>query len=179
MDSFEELEVVKLAQEGNHEAFAELFQTYYSFLYKYVLKMTLNPQTAEDLVQDTMLKGFDHIQKYNAQSKFSTWLITIATRLYLDQQRRKKREWLWKKTETEHLSRSLKWQLSYKGFEWGDVMEGFNKLKSEVRTAILLKHYYGYTNEEIAKMMNIREGTVKSRIHNGMKELRKELMQDE
>lgn len=179
MDSYNELEIIKLAQEGSQEAFAELFQTHYSFLYKFVLKMTLDPQTAEDLVQETMLKGLDHIQKYNHQSKFSTWLITIATRLYVDQQRKKKREWFWQKKETEQLSRTLQWQLSYKGFEWNDVMEGFAKLNTEVRTAILLKHYYGYTNEEIGKMMNIREGTVKSRIHNGMKELRKELMLNE
>ncbi|WP_088069896.1 RNA polymerase sigma factor SigY [Gottfriedia luciferensis] len=178
MADLEELEIIKYAQQGDPEAFAKLFQTHYSFLYKYVLKMTLNKQTAEDLVQDTMLKGYDNIRKYNGQSKFSTWLMTIATRLYLDQQRKKKREWFWQKNETDELSRSLNWQLTYKGFEWSDVMEGFEKLKSDVRTAILLKHYYGYTNEEIGNMMGIREGTVKSRIHNGMKELRKELMQN-
>ncbi|WP_088041458.1 RNA polymerase sigma factor SigY [Bacillus sp. EAC] len=179
MDSLNEQEIIKLAQKGNQEAFAKLFQTHYSFLYKFVLKMTLNPQSAEDLVQDTMLKGFDNISKYNGQSKFSTWLITIATRIYLDQQRKKKREWFWQKSEKEQLSRSLQWQLSYKGFEWNDVMDGFEKLKSEVRTAILLKHYYGYTNEEIGNMMGIREGTVKSRIHNGMKEIREELLKYE
>ncbi|PGZ94228.1 MULTISPECIES: RNA polymerase sigma factor SigY [unclassified Bacillus (in: firmicutes)] len=178
MADLDELEIIKYAQQGDQDAFAKLFQIHYSFLYKYVLKMTLNQQTAEDLVQDTMLKGYDNIKKYNGQSKFSTWLITIATRLYLDQQRRKKREWFWQKNESEKLSRSLNWQLAYKGFEWSDIMEGFEKLKSDVRTAILLKHYYGYTNEEIGNMMGIREGTVKSRIHNGMKELRKELMQD-
>jgi RNA polymerase sigma-70 factor, ECF subfamily len=176
MEQLNELEIIELAKHGDQEAFAKLFQSHYSFLYKYALKMTLNHQVAEDLVQDTMLKGFDNIQKYNSQSKFSTWLITIATRLFLDQQRKKKREWFWQKKESEDLSRTLNWQLTYKGFEWNEVMEGLVKLKSDVRTAILLKHYYGYTNEEIGNMMGIREGTVKSRIHNGMKVLREELM---
>ena len=97
MADLDELEIIKYAQQGDQDAFAKLFQIHYSFLYKYVLKMTLNQQTAEDLVQDTMLKGYDNIKQYNGQSKFSTWLITIATRLYLDQQRRKKREWFWQK----------------------------------------------------------------------------------
>lgn len=179
MAELDELKIIKNAQQGDQEAFAKLFQTHYSFLYKYVIKMTLNQQTAEDLVQDTMLKGYDNIKKYNGQSKFSTWLITIATRIYLDQQRKRKREWFWKKSEKEQLLRSLQWQLSYKGFEWNDVMDGFEKLKFEVRAAILLKHYYGYTNEEIGNMMGIREGTVKSRIHNGMKEIREELLKYE
>jgi RNA polymerase sigma-70 factor (ECF subfamily) len=63
--------------------------------------------------------------------------------------------------------------------EWSDTFTDFNQLDVEVRTPILLRHYYGYTYEEIGSMIGIKPGTVKSRVHNGIKMLRKEWEGDE
>ncbi|MOA50598.1 RNA polymerase sigma factor SigY [compost metagenome] len=59
--------------------------------------------------------------------------------------------------------------------EWPEALQALGELKSEWRMPVLLKYYYGYAQEEIAAMLDIPVGTVKSRLHNGLKQLRKEL----
>ncbi|MEI0737713.1 sigma-70 family RNA polymerase sigma factor [Paenibacillus sp. JTLBN-2024] len=66
---------------------------------KYLVKMTMNPAMAEDLAQETMLRCIEKIHLYNGKSKFSSWLITLATRIYIDQMRRTRVEKHWKDQE--------------------------------------------------------------------------------
>ncbi len=158
---------------------AALLQQHYAFLHKYMLKVTMNRTLAEDLVQDTMVKAIENIGTYQGRSKFSTWLISIATRLYLDRLRRLKREKRWQENEQAQALRALKFEAMSTGSEWPDAAEALAELEDDVRLPILLKYYYGYTVDEIAGWMDIPSGTVKSRIHNGLKKLRKELTADE
>lgn len=169
----EELKLIEAAKRGDRTALSALMQRNYSFLVKYLIKATMQPALAEDLAQETMLKAMEKIRLYNGRSKFSSWLITIGTRLYIDSLRRKKRELQWQ--EQEQSLRKLKWQAELAGREWQDALDALGAMQEEIRIPILLKHYYGYAYEEIADMMEIPPGTVKSRIHNGLKSLRKEL----
>ena len=139
------------------------------------MKVTLHPQIAEDLAQETMMKCIEKIQLYNGESKFSSWLITIAKNLFIDQQRRRKREKNWLKQEQAQALRKMKWNASNMNEEWTDVLDVLAQINEEIRMPILLKHYYGYTYKEIGKMIGIAEGTVKSRVSNGLKSIRKEL----
>lgn len=175
-----EQKLAKRARSGDLSALAELFQNNYSFLVKYLIKITLHPETAEDIAQETMLRAMEKIKLFDGKAKFSTWLISIATRLYIDNRRRKARERKWLETEgQEQAGRYLKWKLEAGGGEWTDVLEALGKLNEETRLAVVLKHYYGYSQREIAEMTDVPEGTVKSRIHNGIVRLRKELTEDE
>lgn len=169
----EESDLIHLAKKGDHFAMSMLLKKYYTFLVKYLIKITFNPHIAEDLAQETMIKCIEKIRLYNGKSKFSSWLITIGTRLYIDQQRKKKREQHCQ--EQEQNLRKLRWQFHSHNESWNEALEALGRLNQDIRIPIILKHYYGYTNEEIAQMMNIPEGTVKSRIHNGLHTLRKEL----
>lgn len=173
----EEKELVLRAQKGDHTAQAALFQQHYSFLAKYLLKITMHRQLAEDLAQETMLKALEKIKFYNFSSKFSTWLITIASRLYIDALRRNKRES--KVLRQAQAPRTMLWQTAKHSDAGTEALEELSKLSADIRVPILLKHYYGYSYEEIAEMLNIPLGTVKSRIHNGLKNLRKEFNNDE
>ncbi|GIP35445.1 RNA polymerase sigma factor SigY [Paenibacillus sp. J2TS4] len=172
-----EQEWIRQAQAGDSQALAKLLQTHYSTVVHYLIKVTLQPHVAEDIAQDTMLKAIEKIKLYNGQSKFSSWLLTIATRLYIDNFRRKKREKLWLKQETA--MRKINWHLSQQGEDWPEVLDTLNKLSYDFRIPIILKHYYGYAYDEIAEMMDIPAGTAKSRVFNGLKMLRKELRPDE
>ncbi len=160
---------------SDSKAMAVLLQQHYAFLYKYMLKATMNRTIAEDLVQDTMLKAIENIASYHGKSKFSTWLISIGTRLYLDALRRGKRERKWQETEQAQALRALKYEAASAGSDFPEAMEALAGMEEHVRLPILLKYYYGYTVDEIAAWMDIPAGTVKSRMHNGMKRLRKEL----
>ncbi|MGE7604151.1 RNA polymerase sigma factor SigY [Peribacillus sp. NPDC097675] len=169
----EEKELVKAAKKGNDQALAELFRTSYPFLLKYLLKLTFNQQNAEDVAQETFSKAIENLSKFKGTSKFSTWLISIATRVYLDQKRKQKREISWLKQEQS--VRKLKWETQANNQAWDDVMEALGQLDDDLRIPILLKHYYGFSYEEIGKIIKMPEGTVKSRVHTGIKKVRKEL----
>ncbi len=169
----EERELIKRAKKGDHEAFAILFKENYPFLVKYFIKVTMDRDQAEELAQDTMAKCVERIHQFNGKSKFSSWLIKIATNRFIDLQRKRKREKNWRAEEESH--RKLKWEVESRQEEWNDVLAALSRLSQEVRLPIILKHYYGYSYEEIGEMVHLAEGTVKSRIHHGITRLRKEL----
>ncbi|VEF47253.1 RNA polymerase sigma factor SigY [Bacillus freudenreichii] len=169
-----ERDLIKEAKKGEDEAFTRLFQENYLFLYKYLIKLSLRPDVTEDLIQETMIKAYTHLHSFKGESKFSTWLIAIASRLYLDQQRKEKRQRRIVERARNEAIRKMKWQLSLKGEDWPESLELFSGLGPELKAPIILRHYYGYSYPEIAKMLNIKEGTVKSRVHNGLSKLRKE-----
>lgn len=171
--STEEREKIKLAQQGDVDVLADLIHEHYAFIYKYLVKVTMDPVMAEDLTQDTIVRCIEKIRLYDGTSSFSSWLMTIGTRIYIDQMRRKKREknWLFK----ERGIRRIKWQFESKNEEWSDILESLARLTTEHRVAVLLKHYYGYTYEEIGEMLSIPSGTVKSRVAVGVRQLREEM----
>ncbi|MCQ6266909.1 RNA polymerase sigma factor SigY [Fictibacillus sp. WQ 8-8] len=173
----EEKDLVKKAKKGDQHSLSLLLQQNYSILFHYVLKITMNRSTAEDLVQETMLKCIQKIGLYEGKSKFSSWLISIASHLYIDQFRRKKTEQ--KYQEHEQASRNLKWKAAFINEEWNEVLDAVSLLNEETRTPLILKHYYGYTYDEIGNMLNIPAGTVKSRVHTGLRFIRKELAESE
>lgn len=171
----EERESIRRAMRGDRTALSLLLQQHYDFVYKYLLKITLNPTRAEDLTQDTMIRCIEKIKLYNGTSKFSSWLITMATRLMIDQSRRSKREKLWQDEQQAMSLRQMQWQAGSRNEAWPDVLNALSELPQESRIPVILKHYYGYTYDEIGEMLDIAEGTIKSRVHHALKQLRKEL----
>lgn len=166
-------DLIRRAQHGDTAAMAQLFKKHYSFLYKYLIKVTMDPMLAEDTAQDTIVRCMENISRYNGTSSFTSWMITIATRLYIDGTRKKKREKAWLVQEQQQTARAMRWQVEYRGAEWTDLLQGLSELTEEHRVAILLKHYYGYGYDEIGEMLGIPAGTVKSRVAYGIRQLRK------
>lgn len=177
MNELDEKKFIEQAIKGDTLALSALLKQHYAFLLKYLIKITMNPAEAEDLTQETMIRCIEKIGTYNGRAKFSSWLITIATNLYIDDLRRKKRERkLW---EQERGLRKMRWQSAHTDTDWPPVLDALGRLNHDVRVPVILKHYYGYSYDEISRMIGIAEGTVKSRVHNGLKRLRKELKTDE
>lgn len=174
----EEQDRIQKAIRGDEQALAFLLHEHYSFLMKYLIKVTMNPILAEDLTQETMLKCIEKIHLYNGKSKFSSWLITIATRLYIDGMRRTQTERKWRKQQEQPL-RLMQWQVGQAQEQWADILDAMTSISYEIRLPILLKHYYGYSYEEIAEFLNVPIGTVKSRIFNGLRQIRKEMYENE
>jgi RNA polymerase sigma-70 factor (ECF subfamily) len=169
----EEQATIKLAQQGDAVALAQLLQEHYPYVLKYLMKITFDHHWAEDLAQETMLKCIHKIKLYSNKSKFSSWLITIATRIHIDHLRRRQRERNWQDQEIH--SRNIKFHAAQFDDDWPIVLDALGSVSANVRTAIILKHYYGYSLEEIAEMMDVPVGTIKSRIHNGITIIRKEV----
>ncbi|RUS47328.1 RNA polymerase sigma factor SigY [Cohnella sp. AR92] len=167
---------IRLAVRGDEKALASLLQANYTVLYRYMLKVTMNKSLAEDLVQETMLKAIERIGTFRAKAKFSTWLISIGTRLYMDEMRRKGRERKWR--TDEQALQAIRFEAAMSQEEWPRALDALADLPPDTRVPILLKYYYGYSYEEIAQWLDIPLGTVKSRLHNGLNRLRKELNED-
>ena len=178
----DEMTLVKRAVRGDTGSLAELLRRNYTFLYQYALKITLDKSRAEDVTQETMLKAIEKITSFQSKSKFSTWLITIASRLVVDRARRAERERKWLQEEQALQSqqqRTLRYDTMLRMNEWPEALQAASQLTEQVRMPILLKYYYGYSQEEIAGMLGVPVGTVKSRLHNGLKQLKKELAENE
>ena len=173
----DEKELINSAKKGDHRSFAMLFRNHYPLLVKYLMKITMNPDVAEEIAQATMAKCVEKIHLFNGKSKFSSWLISIATNMYIDHHRKKKREREWH--EGEAASRKLQWQMESKNEEWTDALAALSRLTDEMRIPLILKHYYGYSYDEIGEILNIAAGTAKSRVHHGLLAVRRELKVDE
>lgn len=162
------------AHNGNQIALARLLHDNYALVFKYLVKFTLNRNLAEDLIQETMVKAIERFELYDPRkSKFSTWLVAIAQNIYIDGMRKKARE-------QKHINEELQLEDLYDmqaehDEDWDRLLDALARLPDDSRFPLILKHYHGYSLEEIARMMSIPLGTVKSRIHNAIKTVRKEL----
>lgn len=83
-----EAALVAQAQTGDEDAFASLYNQYSRHVYRLALKITHDPPEAEDVLQDTFLKVFVHLQEFRKESRFSTWLTRIAANEALTRLRR-------------------------------------------------------------------------------------------
>ncbi|MFD0588784.1 RNA polymerase sigma factor SigY [Paenibacillus sp. GCM10027627] len=171
----DEATLVKRAIKGDVRSLSELLRQHYSFLYQYSLKLTMDKNRAEDITQETMLKAVENISAFRSQSKFTTWLISIASRLVIDGARRREREKKWMQQEEGSL-RLLRYESLGRMNEWPEALQAIGELDEKHRMAVLLKYYYGYSQEEIASMTDTPVGTVKSRLHQGLKQLREGLL---
>jgi RNA polymerase sigma-70 factor (ECF subfamily) len=171
----EEAALIARAQRGDQVALAKLLQMHYLSVKRYLVTVTLDRNLAEDLTQETMIRAIQRIGQFGGRARFSTWLIAIATNLYMDWLRKQKRE---RRLEADAIQSALLAPASEGETGSGEVaalMERLQELPRDVALPVILKHYYGYTYEEIAGMMGIPEGTVKSRIFNGIRSLRRGL----
>lgn len=164
-----ERELIKCAQNGDQRSLEELLQQNYSILKGYLLKVTLDPELAADLTQETMVKAIRQIKQFKGHSKFSTWLISIGSNLYRDDLR-KNRRWI----VTNDMERIGGGVVEKQDLHLM-IDELLADLPLEKRMVLILKHYFGYNYEEIGKIVDCPVGTVKSRMHYCMNFLQQRL----
>lgn len=164
----DELELILAAKGGNKSALNTLLTNNYQIVTGYVTKMTGNPERAQDIVQETLLKAVINIGNFKPQAKFSTWLIKIATNVYRDQLRKKDNSQEQLK-ETLASSRQGPEEITIARDEYQAVLDILRDLPDEKRAVFILKHYYGLKYEEIGEILQCPVGTVRSRLHNCLK----------
>ena len=171
-----EVKVIKACQNGDKEAFNELITFYYPFIFKYLLKLSSDEEITKDMTQDTFLKLITNIDKYKikGKAKFSTYLITIAKNCYLDYLRKNKK--YMNEIDIYGISNDLKIDDSiYEDCEIDFVLKEIDKLPSDQKIAMKLKYLDGLTLKEIAILQKTKPETIKSRIYEGKKKIKKEM----
>lgn len=171
-----EKKLIKKCQNGNKDAFNELITFYYPFIFKFLIKLTNNKDTTDDIVQDTFLKMIKNIDKFNLKGKasFSTYLITIAKNTYIDFIRKNSKEL--QELDIDLLEDKIPSEYNYLIHEdYNALLDKINKLPSNLKEVIKLKYLEGYTLEEISKILGIQSKTIKSRLFEGRKKLKQNM----
>lgn len=163
----DELILIDKAKQGNKSALNTLLTENYNLLKGYIIKMTGDPTLSQDILQETMLKAVLNIKKFSPKAKFSTWLITIATNLYRDNLRKNKH--LIALDENIVSISDNPEETTISKLEFNEIQEILQSLTYEKRAVFILKHFYGYSYDEIAKILNCPIGTVRSRLHYSVK----------
>jgi RNA polymerase sigma-70 factor, ECF subfamily len=173
----DERSLVFQAQHGSAQALATLLQASYTAVYRTLVKMTMDARAAEDASQDAMERAVRCINAYDPdKARFSTWLIAIARNRWVDEIRRNRR--LRPLAETMPPTRENARDPVAVIVESDALLSALRRLSPKARAPITMSYLLGYTHEEIARSMRIPLGTVKSRIFNGLRQLRKEMGSD-
>ena len=157
-------------------------------LYGAALRMTRNPQDAEDLVQETMLRAYRAFDRFEPGTHLKAWLFRIMTNAYINTYRKRKREPL-KVSQDEVEDFDLYQELKDHDPQFSstpesivldslvdsDITNAIDGLREQFRLAVVLSDIEGFTYAEMAEIMDVPMGTVISRLHRGRKALQKRL----
>jgi RNA polymerase sigma-70 factor (ECF subfamily) len=171
---------------GDVEAVAALMERYQHRLYRYLLRIVRQPETAEDLFQQTWLRVMERIRNYDAQRSFEGWLFALAHNLAIDHLRRCQPESLDEPLPSSHARAellagsgpgALEQLLSDERAGWlADCLAGLPVVFREVLT---LRFEEEMKLEEMAVVLALPLGTVKTRLHRALKQLRRTLERKE
>ena len=167
---------------GEVEAYGVLVRKYQDKLYPTILRLTGHPDDAHDLLQDSFLRAFEKLGKFHGESSFFTWIYRIAVNLALSNRRRRRPETIRRASgdpafsETAADPRDHDPSLPLEAAEREQIVQdALNALAKEQRAVVVLKEFDGLQYDEIAKILQIPVGTVRSRLHRARVELKTRL----
>jgi RNA polymerase sigma-70 factor (ECF subfamily) len=167
-------ELIRRLQEGDKNAFGELYDIYASSLYGIVCKIIRSEETARDLLQDIFIKIWEHIRLYNSgKGSLFTWMLNIARNTSIDKLRKIKKEGKAEILSSDNLVSIEKEQDNTIKTSFLGLKELVGRLSPDQRLIIEYIYFNGYTQQEVADELGIPLGTVKTRTRMAVNELRK------
>ena len=180
--------IVRKVLQGDVNAFEKLVTEYEKGVYAIALRMTGNPEDASDMTQEAFIKAYNSLQSFRGDSKFSVWLYRIASNVCLDFLRSRSRKPTvslsveddeGEETQLDVTDESQSPELLLERSLTRDaVQRGLQALAPDYRQILLLREIQGLSYEEIADVLRIEVGTVKSRIFRARKRLCAFLVED-
>ncbi len=184
----EESAVILKVQQGDANAFEALVTAYQKQVYNLALRTVGNPEDAADLSQEAFLRAYRSIGSFRGDSKFSVWLYRLTTNICIDFLRSKGRKPTVSLTmenddeEVQELDVADDRFDPEENFQRAElqraVQRGLNALPEEFRTILILRELEGMSYAEIGEILNLEEGTVKSRLFRARSRLCDFLKQD-
>ena len=179
-------ELAARAKQGHEAAFRELVRRYERPIFSLLYRMVRDRALTEDLAQETFIKVLNGIRSYRPEFKFSSWIFKIANNAGIDHLRKRTVDTLSldgaPDATTPDAVAATALQLgdhretplqAVEARELGSAIErAIGRLRPEYRACIVLRHVEGYAYEEIAEMLDLPLGTVKTYIHRARNELR-------
>ena len=185
-DLAQERLLIQRCQKGERDAFDTLFKQYEKRVYNLSYRLSGNYDEANDISVDAFLRVYQAIRLFRGDANFSTWLYRIVTNVYLDRRKRQKnKQHLSLEEYIELEENSVARQVEdpsptppmvMEGVERAELLQGaIGQLPDYQRAMIVLYHKEGLAYEEIAEVMNLPIGTVKSRLNRARLVLREKL----
>jgi len=158
-----------------------LVNRYSDRLFRIILRLIQSQGAAEDILQETWIKVIRKIHQYDPSRPFFSWLTRIAVNGCRDYWRKERRRF-WKQSSVINKNGDSKLEETYiqEDFEMREnqelVSKALMKISQKLREVVVLKFFNGMTYEEIAQVLDIPAGTVKSRLHYALSKLRDHLL---
>lgn len=179
---------VQRVLDGNADEYEKLVLEYQKNVYNLALRMTGDPEDAADMAQEAFIKAYSSLSGYRGDSKFSVWLYRIVSNVCLDFLRAKKRRQTVSLSVTDDDGEDTELDIADESksperiFERAmardAVRRGLAALTPEYRQILILRELQGMSYEEIAEVLGLESGTVKSRIFRARKKLCAFLLRD-
>ncbi len=163
-----EPEVIDQAQKGDAGAFTQVVETYQRPVFNLCYRMLGDPEDAEDAAQETFLKAYDHLRRYDQQRSFSTWLLSIAAHHCIDQLRKRRMTFLSMDTfpDLEIPDTNPGPEAAFHRQEDQQrIQDLLTSLSPQDRAAVVMYYWYDFSYEEIAESLKLTVSAVKSRLH--------------
>jgi RNA polymerase sigma-70 factor, ECF subfamily len=169
-------DLVELLRQKNRDGYNELYERYAATLYGIICKIVNDTSTAEDILQDTFVKVWKNIDNYSKEKgSLFTWLLNIARYTAIDYLRSKQHRQKLKNqttTDNEYIQETF---YTVDNLDNSSLKGLVAKLEPKYREVIDLVYFWGYTQDEVSKILNMPLGTVKTRARMGLQILRNNL----
>jgi RNA polymerase sigma-70 factor (ECF subfamily) len=165
-------DLMMAVRDGDLDQLAPIFERYHVRLYNYFLRATQNPQTSEDLVQDTFHYILRSRHTYRHDSRFTPWIFTVARSALMTHVRKHRRsKFVVPLPETLEDPRPGPAQTVETGMEINRLRRAMAGLSDEKREALILSRFEHMKYEDIAEIAGCAIGTIKARIHRALNDL--------
>jgi RNA polymerase sigma-70 factor (ECF subfamily) len=164
-------ELIQSAQAGDQAAFAELLATHERAVYNLCYRMVGNASEAEDAAQETFLRAFSQLYRYDPGRPFKTWLLAVASHHCIDRLRRRRLQFVSLDDEPLQQHPALRERLAgpeeaaLRQEESREIQTMLAGLLPESRNALIMRYWYDWSYEEIAEATGATVSAVKSRLH--------------
>lgn len=177
MNRAEEQALIERATAGEKAAAAALIRAHQTSLYAYILRLSGKPDVAEDIVQDAFVRVLKNLHRFDPRYRFSTWLFTIAKRLYVNACQKHKPVYdsdIVGGAGGDSCEPHVPTMASeFRGHARDAIGKALAELSPEQREIIILFHQQEWPIATIATHMGMPEGTVKSHLHRGRRRMRR------
>jgi len=178
--------LLEAAKAGDAAAFQTLTERAAPVIFRRALKITANHHDAEDVLQETLLKGFTHISQFRGDSQLSTWLIRIGLNEAIMTLRKRRRDvplapeagstGKVEESPAAFQNEKLQTDSRIRRTEMGGLLnKALRRLPARARQVLHLRYLEGYSIEETAKRLNLSSGSVKAYACRSRARLRKEI----
>jgi len=160
-----EIELASGVAKNDDACVAAFFQAYHAGVYRYMLCLTNNVEDAEDLAQDSLLQAKAHIRSFRGEARLKTWVHTVAYRTFT--------HWSRKRKPRGELTQDLPANEAFAQVDTSQtLLLALSKLGPALAQPLVLQEINDLSVEEIARILEIPEGTVKSRLYTARQRLR-------